>query len=366
MPALWELDEFAPPAMLGFLRDLTDPAGVVGTKWLPDTTTNDLSFEYILGASHRPVMAHVMGFDSEAPIHGQAARGARVSGELPPIKRKSRIGEKTLARFLTPRAGTSDVQDAISQVYTNAADLADAVRARVEWLRIQALSEDVVRYDEAGTIFDFDFGINDLFQIDLTASGGPKNGAGDDESLEFSTSWTDLENSNPVEDLAALCNRVQAKTGRRPGEFVVGQKVGSLLSRNATLRGLVRGEGAATGILAQAEIQGLFDLYDLPTITVYDTVFQRENEDGSYSDVRPLAPGKAFLVPDNFGALNKTLWGPTAESRVLYGTALGQQAPGIWGETYPTTEPPAQWTKVAATSFPTIPEANLIAQMTIV
>ena len=84
--ALWELDEFQGPQFLGFVRNVPTPPGFMGQRWLPDQTTFDLEFEYILGAWRRPVMAHVVGWDSEAPIHGRPALGQKVSGELPPIR----------------------------------------------------------------------------------------------------------------------------------------------------------------------------------------------------------------------------------------------------------------------------------------
>jgi hypothetical protein len=37
----------------------------------------------------------------------------------------------------------------------------------------------------------------------------------------------------------------------------------------------------------------------------------------------------------------------------------------VWANTYATDEPPAQWTKVAAVAFPTAPEMNRVAQMTL-
>lgn len=358
--ALWELDEFKAPTFLGFVRAVPQPNTFTGTRWLPNQTIDDLEFEYVLGANRRPVMAHVMGFDSEAPIHGRPGVGASVRGELPPIKRKSKIGEKDIIRFLAPRAGTRDKQAAIDQVYLGTADLLDAIQARVEWLRLQALSEDTVVYDEAGVKFQFDFGVDDEFQIDLTTL---TDGAGTDVSGEFSAPWTDLTNSNPVLDLQAIVSRVQDKTGRTPGEFVAAQRDLNLLLNNVKIRSMIRGSSAPDAMLSLAEVQALFELYNLPALVPYDVMVQSENADGTYADVRPLGTGKSFLVPAGYSEGNKTLWGPTAESRVLFGTTLSGQAPGIWAETYGTTEPPAEWTKAAATAFPSMPEANTIAQI---
>lgn len=362
--ALYELDEFKPGQFLGFVRSLPAPAAFKGVNYLPNRVINDLAFEYVLGAYRRPVMAHVMGYDSEAPLHGRRGSGAKVEGELPPIKRKRRIGEKEILRFLTPRAGTTDQQEAVNSVYVDTAELLDTIQARVEWLRMQALSEDTVLYDESGVTFSFDFGFDNEFQINLAGAGGvARDGAGVDVSSEFGDPWTAIATANPVLDGQAIVNRVREKTGRTLAKWVMSQTKANLLYNNAAMKNMIRGSSAPDAILTQQEVNTLFSLYGIPPIETYDVVLQKENADGTYSDVRPLASNKSFLLPEGFGEANRTLWGPTAESRVLYGTALAGQAPGIWAETYGTTEPPAEYTKAAATAFPTIPEANVVAQV---
>jgi hypothetical protein len=358
--ALWELDEFQGPQFLGFVRSVPEPNTFLGTRWLPNQTVFDLEFEYIKGVNDKPVMAHVMGWDSEAPIHSRAQAGERVSGELPPIKRKSKVSEKEIIRFLTPRAGVPDVQTAINSVYNLTADLLDSVQARVEWLRMQALSENKVVYNEGGVIFAFDYGLDDDFQIDLTNT---TDGDGTDVSADFSGPWTDVANANPVADLQALCNRVQDKTGERPSEFVCSRKTSGLLVNNQAMRDLIRGANAPTAVLTTGEIQALFQIYDLPTVVTYDVKVRNENADGTYTEVRPLAENKAFLTTP--GGVGKTLWGPTAESRPLLGTNLASQAPGIYAVTYGKEEPPSEWVKAVGVSFPSMPDSHTLAQMKI-
>ena len=359
--SLWELDAFKPAQFLGFIRAIPIPNTFAGNTWLPNQTVFDLEFEYILGANRRPVMAHVMGYDSEAPIAGRPGLGQVVRGELPPIKRKSRIGEKTILRFLQPRSGVPDVDQAIAEVFNDAANLVDSIQARLEWLKLQALSEDKVVYNEGGVQFAFDFGFDDTFQINLT---NETDGAGTSVASAYNGVWSDPVNSNPVLDLQTICNTIQLKTGVRPGTFVCSAKTLQYLLINEKIRGMIRGTAAPSAILTRAELDTLFALYDLPAIVLYDVFVQKENADGTYSDVRTMAENKAFLLPNGI-PVGSTLLGPTAESRVLYGTPMATAAPGIWGETYGTSEPPSEWTKVAAVGFPSIPYANLIGQMTL-
>jgi Phage major capsid protein E len=354
--ALWELDEFQGPRFLGFVRNVPAPEQFAGQRWLPNQTTFDLEFEYIKGVNDRPVMAHVMGWDSEAPIDGRPPLGERVSGELPPIKRKAKVGEKEIIRFLSPRAGTPDKQNAIDSVYRLSARLVESIQARVEWLRIQALSEDKITYNEGGVIFSFDYGIDTDFQWNYdTALDGDGSGTG-----TGGVAWNLPNTATPIDDLTKHCNAIEQKTGYRPAEIVMSRKALNYLLQNDEIKGLIRPAGAPDSILTQSEVNNVFALYGLPTITTYDVTVRSEQADGTATDVRPLAENKAFLVPS--GGVGQTLWGPTAESRPLLGTSLSSQAPGIYAVTYGKEEPPSEWVKAVAVAFPSLPDAHLLGQ----
>lgn len=356
--ALWELEEFQGAKFLGYVRGVPEPEAFAGQRWLPNVQVDDLAFEYIKGVRNRPVMAHVMGYDSEAPIAGRVGLGEKVSGELPPIKRKAKFSEKELIRFLTPRAGSADKQAAINSVYDVTDGLLASVQSRAEWLRLKALSEDTVQYNEDGVIFEFNYGIDNANQISLPTQ---TDGAGTSIAAQVGPAWSDTANSTPLDDLLFLVNGANDRTGYRFEEFVLSRKSLGYLQQSASLRAMIRGSNAPTAILTRDEIESLFSIYDLPRLTTYDVKVHREKPDGTVEEVRPLAEDRGFLVPaQNVG---NTLWGPTAESRSLIGTNLQNEAPGIIAVTYATEEPPAEWVKAAAVAFPTMPDAHLLGQI---
>lgn len=360
MTAIWQLEELQPALLLPYVRALLPMPAYQGSTWLPDRTHNDVEYQYLIGARRQPVMAHIMGWDSEAPIAGREAVGQKMFGELPPIKRKRRISEKEILRFMTPRLGTTDQQDALRQLLGSISDLVASVQARVEWLRMQALSEDVVIYDEGGAKWQFDYGINTDYQINLVTQ---QNGAGVSVAADYGPVWSDTANATPVPDLMRLCDRIQDETGTRPATLLCSRKYANYLIDNAAIKGWIYPTNAPDRPLLPQEIQGLFTRYDLPTIRTYDVTVQAEAHDGTLSTVRPMAQNKAVLLPAS--PVGNTLWGPTAESRALIGTPYQQMAPGIWASTYGTDEPPGEWSKVAAVSFPTMPDAHLLGQLTL-
>jgi hypothetical protein len=368
--ALHELDAFAPPVLLGFVRAAYEatPQTYQGSTWLPDSTVDDLAFEYLLGANRRQAMATILSFDAEAPLGQRAGAGERIIGELPPIKRKMRIGEKEIIRFLNPRVGTGDVANAIDQVYQDFFDLTVALQSRAEWMKMQAMSEDLLIYDEDGVKFAFDYGINGDFQwnvptkLDNHSRWG--NGA-TNRAIPVGGPWNNPATATYVNDLQQMCDFIQRTTGQRPTRFTCSLKMRNIMLNSQEIKNLVRGTvtGTTQLQLTPNEIQGIFAQYNLPTINTYDASVTKELPDGSMVDVRCMAENKAFL--DMGGPVGRMLHGPTAESRALSGTALAAAGPGVWANTYATDEPPAEWSKVAMVAFPTIPEMNRVGQMTL-
>lgn len=357
---IWQLEELQPPLLLPYVRALMPPESYRASTWLPDRTHGDVEYQYVIGARNTPVMAHIMGWDSEAPIAGREAAGQKLFGELPPIKRKRRISEKEIIRFMTPRLGTTDQQDALRKLMGSIANLVASVQARVEWLRMQALSEDVLIYDEGGVKWQYDFGITDAYQIDLVTQ---TDGTGADVSADYGPSWSDPENATPVKDLMHLCDKMQDETGQRPTTLVCSRKYAGYLIDNASIKGWIYPTNAPDRPLLPGEVQGLFTRYDLPSIVTYDVTMNSEAHDGTTSMVRPLRQNRAVLLPP--AAVGNTLWGPTAESRALIGTQYSQLAPGLWAGTYGVDEPPGEWSKVCAVAFPVLPDAHLLGQMTL-
>jgi hypothetical protein len=383
--ALWELDAFKPPIFLGFVRAAYDlvPTQYQGSTWLPNQTVDDLTFEYLLGANRRQAMATVLSYDSEAPLMSRQGYGERILGELPPIKRKARIGEKEIIRFQNPRFGTNDVGTAIDQVYNDTLDLVASVQSRIEWMAAQVMSEDLLVYDEDGIKWAFDYGVNGDFQWNIppkTDHHSRWGGGATDQTIPVGGPWNNPTTATYINDLQQICTRVQNVTGQRPTDLWLSLTARNNLVNSTEIKNLVRGtvSGTTTIMLTPGEVQSVFDLYDLPTLHVYDTVVTKENKDGSLTDVRTMAVNKAILTQGR--PVGAFLHGPTAESRIGLGygqigggqnlntlttSASAPAAPGIWANTYSTDEPPAQWTKVAAVAFPTAPEMNRVAQLTL-
>lgn len=368
--ALWELDVFQGAAFLGFVRNVPVPQAFMGSSFLPDQPVFDLSFEYILGVLERPVMASIVAWDSEAPIAGKPALGPKVIGEIPKISRKARISEKEIVRFLTPRAGVPDAQAAIDHVFDHTRRLLDGVQARVEWLRMQAISNRFLIYNPDpvnGPTFQFDYGYNVQYLPNFVtgqyadASAIPSGGAGNTHAVDWATTAT----ANPLGDLQFICDKVQQETGYRPARGVWSRKLRGYVLQNAAIRQLVRGSSGPSAMLTEEELDTVLGIYNLPEMVTYDVQVMEEQADGSQTQVRTMSDQKVVLLPPAEATLGATLWGPCAESRGLFGTQLANEAPGVYAVTYAQNDPPSEWIKAVGCAFPSIPGANLVVQATV-
>lgn len=362
---LWQLEEFQPPVILDFVRALKPPPAYQGETWLPSDTIDDVAFEYFKGVNDMPVMAHIIGWDSEAPMAGRPALGARVTGELPPIKRKQRMSEKEIIRrYMNPRRGTADQKIAIRKVYDDMARLIASIQARDEWLRMQAISEDTLIYNEGGVIMEFEYGINDNYQITLgTTAGTATNGAGDTVA-GYGPHWSNHADSTPISDLMKICKLVEDETGERPTRAVGSQELIDHLQLSEQIKGWTYAQNAPDRPMTDEEVNKTLRRYNLPIPTAYDVRVASENADGTTTNVRTMRNNVLVLMPAQ--GVGRMLFGPTAEAQLaLSGTQYSEQAPGIWANTYATDEPPAQWSKACAVAFPSMPNVDKLAQLTV-
>lgn len=355
---MWELDELSVPVLLGYVRALPPDPLLTGVNFLPNREIDDIDFEYTVAAQKQVIMAGLQGFDAEAQIVGQQAAGQLVRGSLPPIKIKTVINEKAIIKYTTPRVGTRDQAFALDKVYGQVDDLVAGVQQRVEWLRIQALSQPLLTYNEGGRMMQFDYEFNKHFQFDLPTQ---KDAAGTDLSASLGPVWSDFTNSTPISDLLFMSQTMQ-ETGFPPATIVMSNKAKTYLLRSKSIILEIRGKDSLATRVTSTELAGLLTEYELPAIETYDALVNRENADGTITSLRPLDDSRAILLPSI--SVGETIWGPTAESRrALIMSGISEMQSGVFVNTAATDDPVAEWIKAAALALPVIPQAHLVGQV---
>lgn len=335
------LEEFTPDTLIGYVRNIPEPENWIGNQFLPAKTINDLRFEYIKGGYEKPIMANIMAWDAEAPIAGKKGI-TTISGEMPPIKRKIKVEEKELIKFFAPRAGLGDREQAISDIYDLVDQMVLACRARMEWLRWQAIATGAVTYNEEGVIFTVDYGV----------PGSQK------ETLSGTARWSDLDDSDPLGDLERWAEAHVTNTGIRPARALMSLKSRNYLLKNEAIRQIITSDKNI--YISPQQLNDVLANFELPQIITYDAKVLTENNNGTRTESRFLPEDVLVLLPSANYEIGNLLQGPTAEALATLKLDSSTKPEGVIATVYSKEDPPSFWIKAAATAFPTLPGAELI------
>lgn len=325
-------DYIDPAEITGYVRaalaDL-DRNRFVLSQWLPRREVDDLVYRFTRGGEGLTDAATVRAYDAESPI-GNRPGVTRVTGELPPISRKIRLGEYERLR---QRRDNSAIRAAI---LSDAERMARAVAARLEMFRGEALYRGSLQINENGVIATVDFG----------RAGG--------HTVAPGVLWSTVATATPVADMITWRDTYINTNGEAPGAAIISSTILGYLQRNAEFRQLAAAVTGAPAIVSVATVNQVLTAYGLPSLYVYDA---QVRVNGVATRVIPA--DRFIYVPapgnDDLGA---TLLGTTAESlEPEYG--LSGVEPGIVAGSYSTKDPVAVWTKAAAIGLPVLANPDL-------
>lgn len=321
-----------PNELTGYVRAaLADlPQNTFGlSAYLPDVETDDIDFRASVGGGGLSRAASFRAYDAESPISGRTGI-SRISGELPPISEKRRLGEYDRLKMRKLDEGIKNA------ILNDAVDLAKAIKARLEIARGEALNLGKVTLSENGLALEADFG--------RKAS----------HTQTAVTRW-DQSDSDPIADLLAWSAVYKATNGIRPAEALVSDQLISVLMRNSSIRGYVLPAGSTQNIVTVDALNALLASFQLPKFTVYEA--QIQGEDGNAQSI--LDPKRVLFLPPAGQKIGETLWGVTAEALDENYGIDSTDGPGIVVGSYSDNDPVSQWTKASAIALPVVPNANL-------
>lgn len=336
-------DYIPPQDLTGFARgalaDLSQNEFKL-SAWLPDIEIDDLDYRFTTGGEGLADAATFRQYDAESSI-GSRPGVTRVTGELPPVSRKIRLGEYDRLR---QRHLTGSI---VNGLYNDAERMTRAVAARIELARGAAISGGALSISENGVVATVTFG---------RASGHT--------AQTPSTAWSTSASATPIADLLAWQETYKTtNNGVKPGAIIMPSAVRSNMLRTAEVRGYAAVAGVSPSIVSNATLAAILDAYDLPPIYVNDEMV---NVNGAATRVIPAknvilapAPGPTSVSEPEQGSLGATLWGTTAESLEPEYEGVGA---GIVAGNYSTKDPVAVWTKAAAIALPVLANPNLTFQ----
>lgn len=331
------LKEFSRKRVLSYARNLPEQ-GHVGPSLFPVANTNELSFEYWRAQNILPVSASLQAYGAEAQIASREG-AAKVSGEIPPIKRKIYLDERNMLAL--KREGAGDVEMVSNVLYNDIANMVASVFTKIEVLRMQALATGALTLNENGVLLNVNYG------VPVAQQAPPGN------------LWNNVGARTIIADIQNWTGIVEGATGVRPTRALTSDLVVAQMLTDQTIRNMIWGPVGDQRPVTLQEINRLLVTMDLPQIATYNKRYRVQAENGTFTTLR-FFPGNRFVLlpPDKLG---DTLMGPTGEALVDDEVSATQIA-GIYASVYHEGEPPIIWTKAAATAIPTFPAADLVYQ----
>ncbi|WP_068922194.1 major capsid protein [Planobispora rosea] len=304
--------------------------------WLPNNPIDDLDFRFSRGGEGLVEAATFRSYDAESPI-GSRPGVVRVTGQLPPISRKIRLGEYD-------RLKQRKLDDRIrGALMSDAERMTRSIMARMELARGDALVNGKVTISENGLAVEADFGRSGSMSV---APG---------------TLWSNTATATPLTDLLTWRDTYSDTNGEQPGAIVTSQRVIGYLLRNAEIRALAAVAGITPNLVSVQGLQDVLEAHGLPPFYAYDAKVRVNG-----STTRIVADDRLLLLPSpgdpsnpESTDLGATLWGTTVEATSPKYSIENGEEPGIVAGSYETEDPIALWTKASAIGLPVLANPNL-------
>lgn len=319
MPELLNLEQaLSGTELLTYSRSIATPNTYLSDLFFPARETSELTVDVIREGSRLPVMAQIgeLGTQTEYGSR-EGMSGQRV--EIPKIQRGRAMDEKLVRLLLQSNLRANEFAEIRRTQLDDAAYTVDAIKARKEWIAMQAISTGKVSYTEGGVIFSADFGYEESQKPVLSGTA----------------SWADTENSKPLDDIRRWVE-VQADKGIVLARAMGSRKIIGLLQQNLSLRKAYHGDPSGNANppqLSEGQLETLFVSQGIPVVKAYDTQARTENKalsNGkvSFSSVRMMPQDRFVLLPD--GALGDYLWAQTTEEMMNEIEAVDTDENGIF------------------------------------
>lgn len=279
----------------------------LGAGLFPAKKKMGLDLKWIRTSKGLPVSLAPSTFDAVSTLRSR--EGFVISETEMAFFRESMLIKEIDEQEIMRVQNTSDpyADDVLSRIFDDANTLIDGADVVPERMIMQLLAPS----DGSPKISIQANGATYAYNYDPTSSYKQNNYA----SIEGSTDkWNDVENSNPLDDVATAIDAVEDVTGERPSVMIVSKKTMNYLKQNAKIKSAILAQNVTANILmTDARVKEIFANELGVNIIVYSKKYK--DESGAVKNFYP--DGFATLIPE--GALGNTWYGVTPEERTLMG-----------------------------------------------
>ena len=330
MATLNLMDLIEAPELTGFaraaLRDYEENQFTL-SQFFPATETQDTMVTFGTGGGGLANTAKFRAYDAEAPI-GKRETISKKAIEVPPISEKLWLTE--YERYRTMNNADQAVQD----VFNDAATLMRGISARQELARGRALQDGALTIDENGLLLTVDFG---------RAAG---------HSVTAGTTWA-TTTTDILGDILSWMDTYNDTNGFLPGGIVTSRTVWTYMLKNDGFRNLAFWNGTPPSRMSSEDLRGVLADNEIPPITINDAKVAVDDVSTRVIDVDSF-----IFTPPDPGAAGAQIWGTTLEALEQL-ELRGSEAPGVVAVLLRQTDPISYWTLAAGKGMPILGNPDL-------
>lgn len=276
---------------------MQDQTPYLGEELFPSDKKLGLDLKWIKGANGLPVVLKPSAFDAGAVPRPRLGFD-KLSTQMPFFKESAYVDEEMRQELnMVLETGNQAYIDAVvNRVFDDEMALLNGARARREEMRMMALTTGAISITANGQAYTYDYGMPE------------------DHKVETATSWSDTENSDPIDDMRAWMDKVEGDTGVRPVRGICTRKTWGYLRKNQKIIKsiFVLSNGQVSALSDSRLTQYLSDELGLELI-IYGKRYK--NDAGTATQFVP--DDTVILFPE--GDLGKTWFGTTPEESDLMG-----------------------------------------------
>lgn len=279
----------------------------LGLGFFPEKKKMGLDLKWIRGHKGLPVSLAPSNFDAKSTLRSR--EGFKFTETEMAFFRESMLVKEADEQEIMRVKDANDpyAADVISRIFDDTNTLLAGAEVVAERMRMQLLCPE----DGSPKIHIAANGVNYAYNYDVDGTYKEKN------FLELATDadkWSDHENSDPMADITAGQDAVEAETGVRPSIALMSRATFNHIKANAKVRSAILAQNATANVLMNdARVKELFKTELGVTIAVYTK--QYLDEEGVAHKF--YLDGFCTLLPE--GSLGNTWRGVTPEERTLLG-----------------------------------------------
>ena len=316
-----------------------DTDSYVGELLFPATKQIGIDIKWIKGAKGLPVILKPSAYDTAA-IPRPRISFDKMEAEMPYFKESKYIDEHMRQQLnLVIQTGNNEyIEAVVSKIFDDQTDLLRGAKATREVMRMMAITTGVVSIVANGQDYFYDY--------DVTHKGNA------------AVSWSDHDNSDPIEDIRLAMEEVKTATGRIITRVIMNTVTWRHLRQNKSILQQIY-------VLSKGEVKSISDAtlkqYIKTELNISVELNDLKYTDASGSDQKFVPDNTVSLLPD--GDLGETVFGTTPEESDLMTSKIANVSivdTGVAITTIEHANPVNVETVVSMICLPSFPTADQI------